>query len=217
MSTRRRTPLALLVAALLLGLLWPVAAHAAPAEEEIGLSGDGVTWTSELTVPLFEPERRWVPGDEETRTFQVRNEGPSAASMTVEALGHDGALAADVALSVRIDGGAWAPLESGSTPVTVDPLAVDDAAPVDVRATFDAASSNRTQDLRTPLTLRITLVGDVPGVGDETDGRGPLPDTGVAVRAELVLGALALCLVGGILIARRRTDRVGDAPDEVAR
>lgn len=212
MSTRRRARLALLVPALLLGLLWPVAAHAAPAPEEIGLSGDGVSWGSELTVALFEPERRWVPGDAETRTFQLRNQGPSAASMTVEALSRGGALAADVSLSVRVDGGDWTSLEPDSRPrsVTVDPLSVDDAAVVDVRATFDPAAGNRTQGLSTPVTLRITLVGDVP-TDPGADGGGSLPDTGTTVRSELLLAALAACLVGAILIVRRQSVR-DDAP-----
>jgi hypothetical protein len=220
MSTRRRTRLALLVPAVLLSLIWPAAAQAAPAPQEIGLSSDGVTWASELTVPLFEPERRWVPGDDETRTFQLRNDGPSAASMTVEVLspGGDGAMTATVSISLRVDGGAWTPLELGSTPrsVTVDPLAVDDAAPVDLRATFDPASGNSTQNGLMPLTLRITLVGDVPSDAGEDAGPGSIADTGTTVHPEVLLVALGLCLAGALLIARRHLER-GDGSDEAAR
>lgn len=207
MSTRRRTPILLLVPFLLLGLLWPAPAEAA---EEIGLSRDGVTWTSELTVPLFEPERRWVPGDDEVRTFWLRNEGPSAASLTIEALspGGDALLAADVAFSVRVDGGTWTPLDLAvpEPDLTVEPLEVGRGVPVQIRAVFDPASTNPTQELVLPLTLRISLSGDVAdevGAGAVDDQGGLLPGTGASLGLEALLAASAMCAVGALLIAGR--------------
>ena len=47
-------------------------AGAARANDEVGLSLDGQTWTSELGVPL-RPAHALVPGDIETRSFWVRN------------------------------------------------------------------------------------------------------------------------------------------------
>ncbi|UFU01713.1 LPXTG cell wall anchor domain-containing protein [Ruania suaedae] len=216
MTTRRRR-LAVVVPAVLFALLWPSAASAA---DEIGLSNDGRTWGPELSLPLFDADRRWVPGDEETHTFHVRNEGPSAAAMTVAALSPSGdpVLAADVSLSVRLDGGAWRPLDVGANPgqVTLDGVAVDRAVPVDVRAAFDPASGNDTQNRLMPVVLRVTLVGDVPtdaGTGDDgagspgDPGGGPsLPDTGSTLGPELLLVGLALGAAGTFLITRRSSD-----------
>ncbi len=213
MSSRRRRGLCLLVPFLLIGLLGVPAATAA---EEIGLSSDGTRWTPQLTVPLFEPERRWVPGDAEVRTFRLRNQGPSPASVTIEALSADGdaRLAADVALSVRVDGGGWVSLDLGApeSDLTVLPEQSRRGVPVEVRAVFDPASTNPTQNLLLPLVLRITLSGDawdVAGEGAEV-GAGPLddpggllPGAGATLGVEDLLVAAALCVLGALLIARR--------------
>ena len=158
MITSRRTR-PFLVAAAMLTLAWPAPAHAA---DEIGLSPDGATWSPQLAVVLFEADARWVPGDGETRSFQLRNQGTSPASMTVAAFSPSGdpVLASDVTISVRVDGATWTTLDlgAGPRPVTVAPVEVGRAVPVDVRAVFDPASANPTQNRVMPLTLRITLV-----------------------------------------------------------
>ena len=33
---------------------------------------------------LFDPDRRWVPGDAEVASFHVRNSGPTTAQLTIE-------------------------------------------------------------------------------------------------------------------------------------
>lgn len=192
---------------LVLLLVWsPLPAQAA---DEIGLSRDGVTWVDELSVPLFEPERRWVPGDDETRSFWIRNKGPSGAEMTVEAWSSSGdtVLAADVALSARVDGGPWQSLalQRRSTNLTVEPLGVGRGARVDLRATFDPASVNQTQRLVLPLTLRITLAEAFAdrGRGPGTDHGGLLPGTGATLGWMALLLALALVLVGAHVVRGR--------------
>lgn len=214
MTTSRPTLLTLAV--LLSALLWPSPAQAA---DEIGLSRDGVTWTPGLAMPLFESSRLWVPGDDEIRTFQLRNQGPSAASMTFEALNVGGSdlLAADIALSVRIADGPWVPLgvDTAKQDVTVRPLETGQAVRIDVRAVFDPASTNVTHELALPLTLRVTLADAAAGGGDgvpdeggdgavaPTDRSGALPGAGTTIGPRSILAGLVLCALGAFLIARR--------------
>lgn len=215
----RRATVRTLVVPLVILLVWsPLPAQAA---EEIGLSRDGVTWVDELSVPLFEPERRWVPGDDETRSFWIRNQGPSGAEMTVETLSISGdpVLADDIALSARVDGGPWRSLglRRRSQILTVEPLRVGRSARVDVRATFDSASVNQTQRRTLPLTLQITLAEALAdeGEGSGADAGGFLPGTGAALGWQVLLLALALALTGAGLVARRALgtdDSSGRAP-----
>ena len=66
----------------LLSFVLTIDAGAARADE-VGLSLDGQVWTSVLRRPLFDPAFRWVPGDTETRSLWVRNQGPTPASMRI--------------------------------------------------------------------------------------------------------------------------------------
>jgi len=205
MTTSRPRRGVVLALSMLLVLLAPTAAWAAP---EIGLSLDGQTFSEQLAMPLFEPGMRWVPGDDETRTFFVRNQGPSGATMTIEALtpGGDPVLESDIALSARVDGGPWVPLDPAvaATDLTVQPVEVGQVATVDVRAVFDPASTNQTQQRELPLTLRVTLAEAVPGGGSVPDGL--LPGTGTTLGLGALLLGLALCLVGAVLVARRERE-----------
>ncbi len=204
--SRRGAVRAILVPLVVVAVWSPLPAQAA---DEIGLSRDGITWVDELSVPLFEPERRWVPGDDETRSFWIRNQGPSGAEMTVETLSPSGdrVLAADIALSARVDAGPWRSLglQRRSRTLTVEPLRVGRTARVDVRATFDSASINRTQRLTLPLTLRITLAQALTDQGDEPDPDpgGLLPGTGATLGWQTLLLGLVLTLGGALLIVRR--------------
>ena len=215
----RRRIVRALAGPLVILLAWsPLPAQAA---DEIGLSPDGVTWVDELSVPLFEPERRWVPGDDETRSFWIRNQGPSGAEMTVETLSLSGdpVLASDIALSARVDEGPWRSvgIRQRSQTLTVEPLRVGRTARVDVRATFDSASVNQTQRLTLPLTLRITLAEAFAdqGAGSGADGGGLLPGTGSTLAWPALLLALVFALTGALTVARRSLegdDAVGRAP-----
>lgn len=213
----RRRIVRTLVVPLVVVLAWsPLPSQAA---DEIGLSPDGVTWVDELTVPLFEPERRWVPGDEETRSFWIRNQGPSGAEMTVEALALDGdqVLADDLGLSARVDDGPWESLgvERRSQNLAVEPLQVGRSARVDLRVNFDSASVNQTQRLALPLTLRITLAEAIPTQDGEAGAGTLLPGTGATLGWQVLLLALCLALVGALVTARRSLeddDAIGRAP-----
>ncbi len=203
-------------------------AHAA---EEIGLSNDGTTWSSTLEHPLFDPAFRWVPGDSETASFYVRNQGPSSALLTIEArsAGTDELLDDDdIALRARAADGEWVSVENGvaSRSLTSESIRRGDVVEVVVNATFDPVSTNQSQTRHLLLRLDVTLTDALEDGGGEGAGNddgpggsgvgsgslaGLLPETGSATTwLALWVGAL-LAGLGLALAARRRQD------DEVSR
>ena len=184
----------------------------ARADGEIALSVDGRTWHDHLSRPLFDPAFRWVPGDRQTRTFWVRNQGPTAASLRVamHTADPDELLAnGDVALSVRTGSSGWSRL-TASDPVADSGqgrLARGDRVRVDVRASFRAGSPNRSQHSRLPLTFEIRLA-QAGSIGGPSGGAASsaLPDTGAVVSGWMIWLAAALLGVGGALVRRPREE-----------
>lgn len=217
---KRGAPLLALVATVLLHV---TAAH---ATDGIGISDDGVTFSAGLDRPLFDPAVRWVPGDSRTKSFFVRNQGPSGASMTIEARSADkDELLADddIDLRARADGGGWVVLRNGiaSTRLTDEAIEQGGVVRVDVNAVFDPASTNQSQVKRLALDFRVQLAdarGTAGEPGDDHDGgtdvgdpstpqgASGLPDTGATAPQWLVAVGAALALSGITLLARRRED-----------
>ncbi|WP_408899307.1 hypothetical protein ACJ5H2_09430 [Nocardioides sp. R1-1] len=204
------------IASLVAAALMAVGAAAAPAhaEDEIGLSRDGVAWAPELTTPLFDPAFRWIPGDVEERTFWVRNEGPSAGELSVDVLATDTqALLAspDFLLEARLGAGPWVEVLGGTTrvqPPVLD-LPTDAATTITVRGTFRPETTAHMDEIA-PFVVRVSMAeaGDIAGVEDDDGdaGAGALPDTGSAFGTGLLW--LAAGLVGaGIALARPRRAR----------
>lgn len=206
----------------------------APGPGLVELSADGITWGASLTA-LFDDGRLWVPGDAETASLFARNLGPGPADVRVAvestATGGHPDLAGIGALrfAARVADGPWRPLAGGGL-VNKLPLAPGDARRLQIRARFDAAAANQSQDARAELSFAVILqdaaaspgedagpgeAGGHPGGGREPDrsgpdgpGRGPswLPGTG-APRLGLPL-AVAVALVGaGLALATRRSGR----------
>lgn len=201
-------------------LLAPAGAHAA---DEIGISRDGTSWSSNLDEPLFDPGLRWVPGDTRTSSFFVRNQGPSGSAITIEvrSLDSDELLADDdIHLRARAAEGAWVGLRNGvtSTRLTEETIEQGAAVRVDVNATFDQASTNQSQVRRLAIAFRVVLADaaaedpdggsdGVPPAPWTDDVQGDLPDTGSATMRWMLAGGLGLVLVGVLLAARLREDR----------
>lgn len=190
-------------------LLVAAPAHAA---DEIGLSPDGITWASALSQPLFDPDFRWVPGDSETATFYVRNQGPTSAFMTIEARSADTDLLLsneDIALRARVGGGDWVDLDNGvpTSSLTAQSIGQGEAVRVDVNAIFDPASTNQSQYKELALAFTVTLFDSLEGGGDDDgdDGGtgGLLPGTGAEVSVWLLLAAGLMLMVGAALVRRR--------------
>ncbi|WP_436699899.1 hypothetical protein [Nocardioides sp. BYT-33-1] len=213
------------LAALVAAALLAVGAAAAPAyaDDEIGLSTDGVTWLPQLTAPLYDSAFRWVPGDVEERSFRVRNDGPSAGELSVEVLAADpvGLLASpDLQLEARVGQGPWTEILAGTTKVQPTVLAVPRGADtsVTVRGTFRPETTTRFHEIA-DFEVRVTLAedGEVAGVEDEGGDEagdvagGALPDTGSPVGIGLIWLAAGLVGVGLALVrpARHRRQEVG--------
>jgi hypothetical protein len=223
-----RLLLALVVTTVLLG------ATAARAADGIGISDDGTSWSDGLDAPLFDPALRWVPGDSRTETFFVRNQGPSGATMTIEARSRDeDELLADddVDLRARADGGAWVELRNGvaSTRLTDGAIGQGGIVRVDVNARFDPTSTNQSQSRQLALRLRVTLAdarGDVDHGGGadadadvdadaDADTHGPvdagpggdegnLPATGAPALRDWAALGALTLALGGLLARRGR-------------
>ena len=186
----------------------------ASAADEIGLSRDGITFTSSLSGSLFDSAFIWVPGDVESETFYVRNQGGDTARLTVDILGEQiSDLIETGDLHVTATSGSHS--HTISTPgdhrlLSIPGVAANQIVPVTVTVAFDQASTNETQLLSSDLTFRINLkqTSAVLGEGDE-DGDGLLPDTG-ALTPLWLAGLAAICIgSGAALISRRRTHTEG--------
>lgn len=194
------------------------AAAPASADDEIGLSRDGVSWSRQLAAPLFDDGFVWVPGDVEQASFLVRNDGPSDGELAVDVLtaDPDGLLASDAfLLEARIGTGEWVEIDSGTTALTPTVLDVPEGARsrITVRGTFLPETTDH-QDELASFRVRVTLseAGDVGGEDDgagdgEVGGQDGLPDTGSPLGAGVIWVAAALIGAGIALVRPGRDHR----------
>jgi LPXTG-motif cell wall-anchored protein len=217
---------------LLVATLLAVVAAPASAEGEIGVSPDGVHWSSSLGAPLFDPTLRWVPGDTRESSMYVRNQAAQAAEMVVDVVGAevDSLLeTGDLTVSGRVDDGDWRDLAGPGTHRLLDAVAArpGEVLKVDLRVAFAATSVNVSQALSLNLNLRVGLTqaeagSNDPGTGgtigepDDSDAGsgqddsgsgaiGLLPGTGGPASWVLVTG-VALLVTGTIVASRRRKE-----------
>lgn len=202
----------------LLFCLLPSAAHAA---DELDLSWDGQTWSKELSQPMFDAMVDWVPGDVETASFYVRNQGDSGANLTVAVVtrDEDGLLRfQDIKLAARIGAEEWVSLESTEKNFRLNSgaLPAGEARKVEVRAQFDLSSPNRSQLKQLALNFRVTLSEaqgspEDPGPGEPQptgpghvdDGNdGSLPNSG-APAVGWVIVAAGIAVGSGLTLIRR--------------
>lgn len=186
------------------------------AANEAGLSLDGRAWSSSLSGPLFDADTRWVPGDMETRSFLVRNQGAtgSVLTVTVDSGDADRLLALDdIELSARSANGPWVSVHNGqpSQRLTKQILARTGQTRVDLRADFRPESINRSQRKALGLTFVITLTQAMTG-GASPDGisgnnAGNLPQTGATIEPWMTWTAAALIGAGLLLVGRRRKEQ----------
>ncbi|GAA4824839.1 hypothetical protein ACFQ0K_17920 [Nocardioides caeni] len=208
-----------------------VGAAPAHAADEIGLSTDGLTWSNELTSPLFDPDFRVVPGDVEERSFLVRNDGPSAGVLTVDVVAEDPDLLladSDIVLEAKVGNRPWVPVDEGETRAVTELKVPEDAITrVRLRATFAWESTRELQSIPFRVELTLSEDGDVAGEGegdgdgdgngqgdgDGTGGQGDgdgdaLPDTGNGIAGTTLWVAAGLIGAGIALLrpSRRREE-----------
>lgn len=180
------------------------------ADDLVGVSLDGSDWTDQLRRPLFDPALRWVPGDTETRSFWVRNQGPTAASMQL-ALRRTGLgpllSRHDVQIDGRVDGGSWTSLTDDAGRTLADGvLAQGEEVRVDVRVAFAPEATNPSERERLPLRFAVRLTQN----DAVDDGPQHLPDTGNGVAGWMVWLGAALVGAGLTLLAAARRREAGD-------
>lgn len=224
--------IAVIVAAAFLAV--GLAVSPAAADDEIGLSRDGINWSTSLETPLFDPDFRWVPGDVEERTFQVRNDGPSDGVVTVDLVAQDpdGLLdSVDFALEARLGTSEWAPVFGGDTVLRPTAMKIAEGAEttVSIRGSFGWPTT-AWMEKQASFVVYITMsespeTGEVEGthydaesgpgkpidinssnVDPSDNPEGGLPDTGSAVSIGLLWLAAGLIGTGLALVAGRRRE-----------
>ena len=222
----------------LLALLLLAGPASAATSNQVGLSWDGTTWSSQLAGTLFNRPgsiRAWVPGDSDSERFLVRNRGGDAARLAIDySLPPNSLMGEDFTVTASVDGGAPITLTpaTGWIPLSGAALANGRHAEVAVTATFASSSTNQSQTDRFSLAFRVRLT-ELPGPGtdtagptgetgqgspdgdgdsDDAHGAGALPGTG-APEVGWPLGLGLLSLGGGIAIVvlSRRRRRDGEA------
>lgn len=209
-------------------ILLPVCAATVPAQasNELRVSRDGTHWRHSLNRPLFDPHRRWVPGDRDQATFWVRNATESAADLTLTvSLRGDQALRSDDVLTVtaRVGESRWHPLPRHGAGHRRRITLPAGTTRIRVRATFAAAAPNNTQDRHSRVAIHVRLTerhaaSDTTHRTHRSTNGGWLAPTGAPPL--IVLGLL----VGGVavgtglaLILHRRSDGPPDRSQTMPR
>ncbi|MEO6470750.1 MAG: hypothetical protein ABIR57_02835, partial [Aeromicrobium sp.] len=180
------------------------------AADELALSVDGVHWTQSISDPLFDESMRWVPGDSETATFYIRNQGGTAGDLTVDVIGSQaGQLleSGDLHITARGGGGMWSVVSAPGNHRLLSAPNIPDGqvSPIDLNVSFDATSTNPTRLRSAELTFRVTLSESAAGgSGSNGSSSSGLPGAGAAeLRWYSATGAL-LIGIGMALVLRRR-------------
>lgn len=158
MTARVAALLAVVMVALSLTLAPATAAKSWP---KLVLSSNGATWATDITKPLFARGLRWVPGDDETRTFYARNQSGQDARLRVTFTVSDPTEwleAGSLRMSVFADG-TWTPVRVAGRTGVVHVLARrGEVVPVKVRVRLlpDAGVKSMDRSVRFDVAVRLT-------------------------------------------------------------
>lgn len=195
----------------LLALLFmAVSAPPVQAADGFGVSSNGKDWGRSVTQRLFHEQTLWVPGDEATGTFYVRNREEGPAEMTVDVISTDtGALmeTGDLHITAEGNSGHWTSVaRPGVHELLISTnLTAGAVEPVRVKVSFAAESGNISQLRSTQLDFRVTLsAATAAGPDDNQPPGGWLPDTGVHNVIWFAILAAVLIGIGSALIVWRK-------------
>lgn len=205
MRLRIRAAVAVMV---LLGLVgWAPGRPATARTDELQVSLNGQRWFSRIDQPLFDTDRRWVPGDTQTVTVWARNTSTEAAGLSIGIVADPGSrLDEELLLTATANG---QPLRRALD----NPVVPGDLVRVDITLAFPVGAGNVSQRQRLDLTLRLTLTQRVPSQPPTNEPLPPpasepgLPSTGLSTASSvlLVVGSLLLSTGATVLAARRRS------------
>lgn len=204
---RRYSTVMLLMLIFMTGTMAP-----ARATDGFGVSSDGINWGRTVTEPLVPSQMLWVPGDEISGTFYIRNRHDEPASLTVEVISADtGSLmdTGDLHISAIGTENEWNTISRPGTHeiVSSPKLAPGVVTPVQVNVSFAAASGNISQLRSAKLHFRVTLADTAPTDSDNDRPGGWLPETGIQNSIWYALLAAILISIGlPLLIWRKKME-----------
>jgi hypothetical protein len=212
-ATRR---LARLIAAGAFAFLPTLTATPAQADDQLQLSIDDQHWHTDLDQPLFDPARRWVPGDATTVSFWIRNTADSSGrlGLTAQVADAPDLLQQGLQLRARAADHDWTALPVDGTMQSLsNHIAAGTTEQVWVTASFAATAGNVTQDRRLDVDFRVTLTQltgpaatpttqTAPGGTGHPGPPGSLAGTGLD-KDVLGLAIVALATIGAGIAALR--------------
>ncbi len=199
----------LLCATVLAMFALTVGSTPAYAADELEVSEDGIVWRDSIDDPLFDTPVHWVPGDDETRQFWIRNNSSSEGSWRMGVDGLDSGLfqSGDVDIRVKAGGSAWNSLESTGSPMS-GKLPAGEVMRFDVNVKFDEASTNPSQNEVLPLAFNFEVSEAIGSAGETNqDDVSGLNRTGAELVPNLILAGTVASLAGALLIVAIRRRR----------
>lgn len=178
------------------------------ASGRLGLSVDGVHWSQSITRSLFDQTMRWVPGDSETATFFVRNQGGTPGDLAVDVLGShtdDLVNSRHLHITAQGGGGSWTTVSDGGTHrlLTEPNIPNGHVDAIRVNVALDFSSPNQTQIQAADLNFRVTLSESLPH-GDTGGNSSELPGTGAPETAWYSAIGAMLIGIGLAFVSKRR-------------
>lgn len=180
------------------------------AVERLLLSRDGVHWSSDLAGQAFDPDRRWVPGDERSTVLWAKNHSGEQASLTIDLVDVNGTsmLGGDfVDLEVTIGDRPAEIVDLGHI-VSVPRTQAEEEIKIIITATLAESAANDTQGER----LSFDLVAELRQVPDGSPSPPPTDDGLPGTGAQQGLAILTLIGLGG-LVAGAASIRTGRRKD----
>lgn len=182
MMARRILAVALAASTVLGGLLVASPASAATTRQ-LELSTDGRTWSSTLAEPLFDALPVLVPGDSVSRTLYVRNAGPSAGLLRLDAVDvqfSNPEFAKSLRVSTAVDRSSLGTADLGGSDdcITVLPMGRVGAgavATVEITLGFDENAPMPSQQSTADFSLLLSVSEDV----GQTAPEAGCPDGGI--------------------------------------
>lgn len=180
------------------------------ASERLLLSRDGKQWASDLDGPAFDPQVRWVPGDERSTVLWAMNHSGQPAQLTLDLVDvHGATLLADDFVDLTVAVGKAPATEVGPGRILSIPRTPpNEKVKIIITVSMPVSSPNWSQQERISFDL-VAELRQIPGESGPSapPADGGLPGTG-ARKGIVVLALLGICAllagVTSVVIGRRK-------------